>query len=191
MVVLYLASSIQLKLLCNLSSFVVNKTVFFFKFRTDCNFYVIFASAMKKDYTIYPAMIEDHDSGIIWSYDNAQVTATFDHTHPLDVSASKCNDASFCLWYVSPLWEFNDAAHTKYALLGEYNKWTVVSRQRFVSITTNTEKTQTTVVVQGVASEPVSIVVYHSTLHTQTVNCQLSAAGQANLIITPTTTTCS
>ena len=164
---------------------------FFLEFRNSRNFHVIFASAMKKDYTVYPAMIEDREAGIIWSYDNAQVTATFDETHPLVVPASKCDDASFCLWYISSVWQFNDALHTKYALLGEYNKWTAVSRQRFVSITTNTENTRTTVAVQGAASELVPVVVYHTTLETQTVNCQLSASGHANLIITPTTTTCS
>ena len=146
---------------------------------------------MKRDYTVYPSMIEDPEPSIIWSYDNAQVTSTFDDTHPLEIPANKCNDASFCLWYVSPVWKFNDPASTSYALLGEYNKWTAISRQRFVSITTNTEKTQTTVVVRGVASELVSVVVYHSTLRTQTVNCQLSAAGQANLVISSKNIICS
>lgn len=146
---------------------------------------------MKQDYAVYPSMIEDAESGVIWSYDNAQVTATFDDTHPLVVSTSKCNDASMCLWYISPLWQFNDAIRTQYALLGEYNKWTAVSRQRFASITTNTEKTQTTIVVQGVVAETVAVVVYHSSLQTQTVNCVIPASGQASLVITPTNAACS
>jgi hypothetical protein len=160
-------------------------------FRNDQTFYVIFASAMKRDYSVYPSMIEG-ESGIIWSYDNAQVTSTFDDTHPVEVTASKCNDLSICLWYVSPVWEFNDPAQIKYALLGELNKWTAVSRQRFLSITTNTEKTETTIIVQGVASEIVTIAVYHSTLKSVTVNCPISAEkGQATLVITPTNAVCS
>jgi hypothetical protein len=90
------------------------------------------------------------------------------------------------------LWQFNDPIHTKYALLGESNKWTAVSRQRFLSITTNTEKTQTTVVVQGAASETVPVVVYHTTLGSVTVNCLIPATvGVANLVITPTNAVCS
>jgi hypothetical protein len=146
---------------------------------------------MKRDYTVYPSMIGD-ESGIIWSYDNAQVISTFDDTHPVHVSSSKCNDLSICLWYVSPLWQFNDPGRTKYALLGESNKWTAVSRQRFVSITTNTEKMQTTIVVQGAASEVVSVIVYHSTLRSVTVNCPISTtSGHAILVITPTNAVCS
>ena len=146
---------------------------------------------MTRDYSVYPAMVES-ESGIVWSYDNAQVTATFDDTHPVEVTASKCNDKAICLWYVSSVWQFTDAIHTQYALLGEYNKWTAVSAQRFPSITTNTEKTQATILVQGAASETVSVVVYHSTLKITTVTCQMSASsGQANLVITPQNIVCS
>ncbi len=162
-----------------------------FLFRNEREFHVIFASAMKRDYSVYPSMIES-ESGIIWSYDNAQVISTFDDTHPVDVSPAKCNDSAICVWYVSPLWQFNDPVRTTYALLGEVNKWTAVSRQRFVSITTNTEKTQTTIVVAGVGSETVPVAVYHSNLQSVTVNCPISAeTGQANLVITPTNVVCS
>jgi len=153
-------------------------------------FHVIFASAMKRDYSVYPSMIEG-ESGIVWSYDNPQVTSTFDDSHALEVTASKCNDLSICVWYVSPVWQFNDPLSTKYALLGELNKWTAVSRQRFVSVTTNTEKTATNITLQGVASEVVSVSVYHSTLQTITINCSISAvSGQATLSITPTISFC-
>jgi hypothetical protein len=146
---------------------------------------------MKRDYTIYPSMIGSQ-SGIIWSYDNAQMTTTFADTSPLDVSASKCGNLSVCLWYVSPLWQFNDPVQTKYALLGEWNKWTAVSQQRFLSISTNAEQTQATITVQGVASEIVPIVVYHSTLLSVTVNCSISSENaQAKVVITPTAVVCS
>ncbi len=160
-------------------------------FRNDQDFHIIFASAMKQDYSVYPSMIES-ESGIIWSYDNAQVTSPFDDTHPLEVTASKCDDVAICLWYVSPLWQFNDPIHTKYALLGEYNKWTAVSRQRFISITTNIGKSETTITLQGLKSEIVPVVIYHSTLHSVVVNCSISdGSGQANILITPTNVACS
>ena len=136
-------------------------------------------------------MVES-ESGIIWSYDNTQQVLTFDDTHHVDVPASKCTDLAICLWYVSPLWQFNDGIHTKYALLGELNKWTAVSKQRFLSITTNTEKTQTTIVVQGAASETVPVVVYHANLGSVTVNCVFPADNDVlNLVITPTNAACS
>lgn len=146
---------------------------------------------MTRDYPVSPQMIESED-GIVWSYDNAQVTAPFDNTHPVPVTASKCTDKAICLWYVSPVWQFNDQTYTKYALLGEYNKWTAISGQRFLSITTNTEKTQATVLIQGVPSEMVTVLVYHSTLQILPVNCNMSAIdGQANLVITPQNVMCS
>ncbi len=64
---------------------------------------------MKRNYSVYPSMIGGQ-SGIIWSYDTPTVQLPFDENHPLDVSAAKCHDLSICLWYVSPLWQFNDAA---------------------------------------------------------------------------------
>lgn len=146
---------------------------------------------MKKDYAVYPSMI-DGESGISWSYDNVQVTSTFDDTHPVQVTENKCKDLLICLWYVSPKWQFNDPLQTNYALLGELNKWTAVSRQRFSSITTNVDKTQTTIVVQGVAAEVVPIGIYHSKFQSMTVNCTISGTtGQANLIITPANVVCS
>ncbi len=160
-------------------------------FRNEQTFHIIFASAMNRDYVVYPSMIGG-ESGIFWSYDNAQVVSTFDNTHTVDVSASKCNESAICVWYISPIWQFNDSQRTNYALLGELNKWAAVSRQRFLSITTNTEKTQTTVVVQGVASETVRLGVYHSNLGSTIVNCLISIENrQANLVITPINVVCS
>jgi hypothetical protein len=160
-------------------------------FRDNHTFSIVFASAMKRDYSVYPSMI-DGQSGIVWFYNNPTKISPLNDTYPLDVSAMRCNDLSICVWYISPLWQFNDPNKTKYALLGEWNKWTAISRQRFLSITTNTENTQTTIIIQGVTSEIVSIVVYHSTLQSVTVNCTISAEnGQANLVITPTNAVCS
>ncbi|CAF1150017.1 unnamed protein product [Rotaria sordida] len=81
---------------------------------------------MQRDYLIYPLLIGTH-SGVIWSYENPLELIIFDNNHPLDVSANKCNSSSFCLWYVSPLWQFNDVNNTTHALMGESDKWTFVS----------------------------------------------------------------
>jgi hypothetical protein len=105
---------------------------------------------------------------------------------------NKCDNSSFCVWYVSPLWQFNDANNTKYAFLGELNKWTAVSQQRITSINTNTEKTLTTISLQGSANEVVNLLVYYSTMNTVTIKCSFSStSGQAQLIISPSKATCS
>ena len=159
--------------------------------RDNHTFNIVFASAMKRDYSIYPSMI-DGESGIVWFYNNRTKLSPINDTFPLEVSAQRCHGLAICVWYISPLWQFNDPKKTKYALLGEWEKWTAVSRQRFLSIRTNTENTQTTIIVQGVASEVVPVVVYHSTLQSVTINCSITAEnGRASLVITPTTAICS
>lgn len=146
---------------------------------------------MKRDYAIYPSMI-DGESGIAWFYNNATKISSFNDTYPLRVSAERCHDLAICVWYISSLRQFDDPNKTKYALLGEWDKWTAVSRQRFLSITTNSENTQATITIQGITSEVVSISVYHSTLKSVMISCPISAQnGQANLVITPINTVCS
>ncbi|CAF1461010.1 unnamed protein product [Rotaria sordida] len=133
-------------------------------------FYIIFASTMQRDYLIYPLLIGTH-SGVIWSYENPLELIIFDNNHPLDVSANKCNSSSFCLWYVSPLWQFNDVNNTTYALM---------------------EKTQTTIVLEGSAAEIVQLLVYHSAMNVLNLKCFLSPiTGQAQLVVTPSRVTCS
>ncbi len=162
-----------------------------FVFSNNQTFYIIFASAMKRDYTIYPSMI-GAQSGVIWSYDNSEVVSTFDETNPLMVSSIQCHNSSICLWYVSPLQSLNDPSGSEYALLGEWNKWTAVSQQRFTSIVTDTTKNQATITIQGVSSETVPIVVFHSVLKSVTVNCTFSFMnGQAQVVITPSNIVCS
>jgi hypothetical protein len=139
---------------------------------------------MKQDYSVYPSMIGGQ-SGIIWSYDDPTVTSSFDENHPLHISAAKCNDSSICLWYVSPLWEFNDSKKTKYALLGEWNKWTAISQQRIESIVTNPEQTQTIISIQGERRETVQFAFYHPAIPTAIVSCEISPGNaEAQLLIT-------
>jgi hypothetical protein len=146
---------------------------------------------MKRDYTISPSMIGGQ-SGVIWSYDKPDVATTFDDSIPLKVSANKCDNLTICLWYISPLQSLNDSAGTQYALLGEFNKWTAVSQQRFTSIVTDTKMNQATITVQGVAGETVPVVVFHSVLLSVTVNCPISTVnGQAHVVVTTSKVVCS
>ncbi|CAF4317730.1 unnamed protein product [Rotaria sordida] len=114
---------------------------------------------MKPDYSVYPSMIRAQ-SGLIWLYDNSSIVSTFNASFPFDVSATKCNHLSICLWYIIPLLSLDDSLGMQYVLLGEYNKWTAVRQQQFIFIVTDTEKNQ----AQGMPSGIVSIVVFHSAL---------------------------
>ena len=146
---------------------------------------------MKRDYVVFPSMIGG-ESGVTWFYDNPSVVSTFDDSHPISVTAASCNDLTICLWYTSPLWQFTDPLQTKYALLGEWNKWTAVSEQRFSAIVTNAQQTEATITIQGAPSEIVPLAVYHSALRTVLLDCPISTVnGRATLLITPIAVTCS
>lgn len=145
---------------------------------------------MRRDYSIYPSHIKAQ-SGVVWSYKNPSTLATFDDTHSLDVVATSCNASSFCLWYISPLWQFQDANQTKFAFLGESDKWTAISRQRFTSINIDMKNSQTTISLEGSPAEIIQLSIYHSAKGVITLKCFLSpSTGQAQLVITPTTVTC-
>ena len=148
---------------------------------------------MKRDYTISPSMIgAPSQSAVVWFYNDSKLVSTFDDSVPLKVSADRCHNLSVCLWYVSPLQSLKDSTDVQYALLGEWDKWSAVSQQRFSSIMTDTMKHEATVTVQGVSGETVPVVVFHSVLHSVTVNCPISAEnGQAHLVITTSNVACS
>jgi hypothetical protein len=154
---------------------------------------VIFASAMQQDYTVRPSMIgAQPQANVIWSYNDSNVVTTFDETHPVQVSANQCDNLTICLWYVSPLQSLHDSTGVQFALLGEWNKWTAVSQQRFTSIVTDAMKHEATITVQGVSGETVPVVLFHSVLLSLTVNCPIpSASGQAHLVITTSNVVCS
>lgn len=143
---------------------------------------------MRRDYLVSPSMI-GAETGLMWSYDDPSNVTVFDESHPLAVSASKCNDSSFCLWYLSPVWSFTDSNNTQYALLGNLNKWTAVSRQRFPSFSRDATGMQTTFTLLGGTTEIVEVLVYHSKLGLVHLNCSLSCA-EGILTITPATVTC-
>ncbi|CAF0870990.1 unnamed protein product [Rotaria sp. Silwood1] len=127
----------------------------------DKIFSIIFASSMRRSYSIKPSMIGSSD-GIIWSYDNPYDIFKFDENHSLEISNKKCHFKSYCLWYSSPIFIFNDSLSTKYSFMGELNKWTFISQQRFTSLKINSQNTQMTIIVEGVNNEFVDLLVYHS-----------------------------
>jgi hypothetical protein len=147
---------------------------------------------MKRDYIIIPTMI-GAQAGIIWSYDEVDTTQPFNDAVPLQISAKQCNHLAFCLWYISPIQSLNDSTREiHYALLGEPNKWTAVSQQRFSSIVTNTTNNEVIITVQGISGEIVPIAVFHSVILLVTVNCSISTIdSQAHVIITTSNVTCS
>jgi hypothetical protein len=154
-------------------------------------FSIIFASSMRRNYSLIPSMIGS-PSGLIWSFSNPYELFTFDENHSLLISNEKCNDTTYCLWYSSPLWQFNDSLSTRYSFMGEMNKWTFVSQQRFSSLTRNSANTQMTILIEGVSNELVDILVYHSKFESIIhLVCNLSRdTGQAQLIINSTDVIC-
>ena len=145
---------------------------------------------MKRDYVVSPSMI-GAKPGVIWSYDNSSVLSTFNDSHPLNVSAKKCNDLSICLWYVSPLIELGQSTKIYYALLGEPNKWTAVSQQRILAISSQETSNISLITVQGIPNEIVPFNFFHSTLLSITVQCRMSSdAGQARIIVAVSNVRC-
>ena len=140
---------------------------------------------MKRDYQVSPAMIGG-EAGVIWFYNNTKLVKSFADANPLEVSANQCNNLTICLWYVSPLIEFSNSPKAQFALLGELNKWTAVSQQRFTSIEADSTAGQAIITIQGVAGETVSVVIYHSIFLSVTVNCQIAGDNNSTKIIITT-----
>lgn len=146
---------------------------------------------MKRDYQVSPSMIGG-EASVIWFYNNTKLVKPFNDTNPLSVSANQCHNLTICLWYVSPLIEFSNSPKAQFALLGELNKWTAVSRQRFTSIDADTTAGQGTITIQGVPGETIPVVIYHSIFFSVTVNCQISSnQNSTKIIITTSDVLCS
>jgi len=145
---------------------------------------------MRQDYSVYPSMI-GAKSGLIWSYDNSTTVFPFSDDNPLNISHCICSEASMCLWYVSPIIELTNSPKISYALRGEWNKWTAISQQRIISIDNQKINHIAIITVQGVPGETISMVVFHSTLQSVTVNCKIPAdIGSARIIITISSVSC-
>jgi hypothetical protein len=95
---------------------------------------------MRRNYSLIPSMIGS-SSGIIWSFDDPYELFNFDENNQLFISNNTCNERLFCLCYSSSIWTFNDSLSIKYVFMGEFKKWTLISQQRFSSLTFNFDNT--------------------------------------------------
>ncbi len=147
---------------------------------------------MTRNYSIYPSMIGSNSkSAVIWSYSDYSVVTIFDNSVPLKVSADQCGNSSICVWYISPLEKLKGSLGYQFALLGELNKWTAVSRQRFTSITIDRQKNEGRVTVEGVFGERIPVSFFHSIQGPMIVYCPIPASGQTHVVITEYDIVCS
>ena len=126
------------------------------------------------------------NSGLVWFYNDTSILWNRStRIHPIQILDIHCPSISLCLWYISPVWQFDDPTQTRYALLGEWEKWTAVSHQRFVSFSRNQENTQSTLTIEGSANELVRMYFYHSKASSPVlITCSISnESGQAQVVI--------
>jgi len=145
---------------------------------------------MKRDYLVYPSMI-GAKSGIIWAPDSLEEPTIFDDSKPLNVSASKCHNTTMCVWYVSPVWQFNDPDKFVYALFGDLTRWTGVSRQQIISIDKDFNNNNITITVQGFPNQLVRLFFSVFINVEELVSCGTSdTSGQARFVVAPHKISC-
>ena len=92
------------------------------------------------------------------------------------LNIAQCSKSDFQYWVIPPFFPFG------YTLLGELNKITPVSEQRFSDITVNDNTTM--VNVNGVPTEKVPITVYdNNAKKTHVIECTISESGTNLLVI--------
>ena len=92
------------------------------------------------------------------------------------LNIAQCGMSDFQYWVIPPFLPFG------YTLLGELNKITPVSEQRFSDITVSGNSV--TVKVKGVPKEKVPVTVYdNNAKKTQVVQCTISESGTNMLVI--------
>ncbi|CAF1132035.1 unnamed protein product, partial [Didymodactylos carnosus] len=162
-------------------------------------FYILFASNMKSNYDIYP-----QDLGIsvpylslsyvAWSWNNPFELIKFNSNNSLSITKNACgtNDQnSFCLWYISPVFQFSQPSVSSYSLLGELNKWVPVSKQRFESLEVPKSNDRITFNVRGSSLEYTQFLVYSESLGGVIIlPCQLSSDGNGQIVITTQSAIC-
>lgn len=131
-------------------------------------------------------------SGALWSKTGSHDTTVFDQSHPLYIHADTCSQSNVCVWYISLIWQFNSQPNSAVALMGDFDKWTPVSRQRFTSITIDPAENQARVTYQDVANEEVYLMTYYlypfGSMGGR--SCFVNENGTGWAVITPTITTC-
>lgn len=139
---------------------------------------------MKRDYVIYPSML-GMKSGARLEHNGSPIAVLFDISHPLHIYADACSRSAACVWYVSPLWEFNDDPESIVAFLGDPRKSAPVSRQRFTSIVIEPEQSQAIITFQGVPNELVQIVTYIRGGGVLSLSCYVQQNGTGWAIVNP------
>jgi hypothetical protein len=142
---------------------------------------------MKQDYIIHPSML-GIKSGALWYKTGAHPMAVFDQSHPLYIDADTCSQSNVCVYYISPIWEVRP--DFKVALMGDFNKWAPVSRQRFTSIIIDPTENQVRVTYQGVPNEEIYLMTYYPSWSERGQACFVNENGTGWAIITPTISTC-
>ena len=146
---------------------------------------------MQRDYSLTPALL-NVQSGLVWSYKNPAVVNVFDDNNLLAILKDNFAETSFCVFYLTPVWEFDVTYKSRYELLGETDKWTAVSRQRISGINIDSSQALVSVTIEGSTNEIVNLSVYNSVLSVVSIKCPiLSTTGQARLVISPKMVTCS
>jgi hypothetical protein len=145
---------------------------------------------MKQDYVIYPSML-GMESGAIWYYTTSRQIDFFDKSNPLNIYADACSLLTVCIWYISPIWQFDGQAESAVAFMGDFGKWVPVSRQRFTSIVIDPKENQARVTYQGVFNERISIITFNPYSEEQScVSCFVNRNGTGWAVITSTIITC-
>ena len=99
------------------------------------------------------------------------------------LNIAQCSKSDFQYWVIPPFFP------SGYTLLGELNKITPVSEQRFGDITVSDNTVM--VKVNGVPAEKVPITVYDNTAKkTQVIECTISESG-TNLLVISSVMECS
>jgi hypothetical protein len=58
-----------------------------------------------------------------------------------------------CVWYVSPLCQFNDTDKFVYGLFGDFTRWAGVNRQQIISIDKDMVNCNITITAQGFSDQ--------------------------------------
>ena len=145
---------------------------------------------MKQNYVIYPSML-GITLGALWFKTDGSVSV-FKKSNPIHISTDQCSGSTVCVWYISPLWQFNSPQPgSSVALLGDLDKWTPVSRQRFTSIVIDLANNLARVTFQGVPGEEIFILTFYPETFWAGTACFVTENGTGWANITPTILTCS
>jgi len=146
-------------------------------------FRVLLGAQVKVPLTIYPADIpanEVSDELVYKSFsflDSSDKSATtlYDFDDSNGILLSECEKPYFDLWYTSPV--FPDGT----VLLGELDKWVPVSPNRINKIITTS--TQTSIQITGSPEEVVTFYFYNSNSQLDSITCEFTNFGTANINI--------